>query len=413
LPKGDQPFEVHPDGWRGNFFAAVQRRVGRMHFAQTAAWETTRGIQHRFKAGFEFDDVYSQLYFARRDFEIFDSRGLVESAVRFSGPTSTDIRNQEYGVFVQDRMTLSRQFQIELGLRADRESLIDRTNFGPRAAFAYFPLGTERSKISGGAGIFYDTIILENFQLPHLQRRSTADAPEPATVSIAPGLANPHGIHWNLSWDHEWSPRWVTRINTVHKIGLDQVRVGTTANANDLEVNNSGRSRYRSLELSLDRPIRTNLRLLASYVFSTTKARPSLSMDFPDPSLESLPEVPTSWDVRHRFIGWGYFPFFFKTNASFAMEARSGFPYTTVDNLTQAVGVYNGSRFPTYLTVNASFEREVPTLFGKRLAVRVGVLNLFNHFNPRFVDLNVNSSTPNKFSDSSGRGFVARLRVLK
>jgi hypothetical protein len=47
------------------------------------------------------------------------------------------------------------------------------------------------------------------------------------------------------------------------------------------------------------------------------------------------------------------------------------------------------------------------------MAIRVGVLNMFNRFNPRFVDLNVNSPTFMRFSDSSGRAFVARLRVLE
>ena len=408
LPKGLVPMEAHPEGWRGNFFAEQRGRTSRIHFAQTAAWEKVGVLTHRFKAGFEFDAVDSQLSYERRRFDVFNSAGDVESTVEFFGPTTADVHNREYGLFFQDRIARSKAFQIELGIRADRESIIGRTNLAPRAAFSYLPLGTERSKVSGGIGIFYDNVTLDKLQIPHLQRTSTS------TVGIASHLKNPYGIHWNLSWEQEWAPRWVTRINTIHKHGKDQVRVAAPrADDLNLEVNNSGTARYRAIELSLDRPIRTNLRLLASYVYSTSVGRPSIAMDFPDPALEAVPEAPLAWDVPHRFLGWGYFPFVAGMNASFSMEARTGFPYTHVDNQHHALGAYNASRLPTYFVVNASFEKEVPTFFGKRMAVRVGALNLFNRFNPRFVDANVNSATYGKLSDSTGRGFVARLRILK
>ena len=67
---------------------------------------------------------------------------------------------------------------------------------------------------------------------------------------------------------------------------------------------------------------------------------------------------------------------------------------------------------PVYFVVNVSIEKIVPTVFGKRMAVRVGVLNALNRFNPRFVDTNPGSPTFMKFTDSSGRGLVARLRVV-
>ena len=398
LPKGVRPMEAYPEGWRGNFFIESRSLTKRLHFAQTINWEASK---HRFKTGFEFDDVDSDRYLKRRNFDIFDSDGSVAGHEIFSGPTDANIRNREYGVFFQDRIAAARNLQVELGVRADRESVIGGLNLAPRAAFSYLPLGTVRSKISGGVGVFYDDVPLENLQLPLLQRRNDA------TVGIASNLKDPYGVHWNLSWEQEWATRWVTRINTIQKYGRDQVRVSWPP-----EVNNSGSSRYRALELSLDRPIRTNLRFLASYVVSTDKARPSLSMDFPDPSLEDLQQATVPWDVRHRFLAWGYFPFLAKTNASFSFEARSGFPYTNVDNFNHAVGAYNAARLPAYIVLNASFEREAPTFFNKRLAVRVGVLNLLGRFNPRFIDLNVNSPTFGKFSDSSGRGFVARLRVV-
>jgi outer membrane receptor protein involved in Fe transport len=125
--------------------------------------------------------------------------------------------------------------------------------------------------------------------------------------------------------------------------------------------------------------------------------------------------VPVDWDTPHRFVAWGYFPIPARMNASFSIEARSGFPYTAVDDLNRIAGGYNDRTMPAHFVTNASVEKEIPIPFrrNQRMAFRVGVTNLFNRFNPRFVDANVNSPRFHNFSDSSNRHFVARVRILK
>jgi hypothetical protein len=70
---------------------------------------------------------------------------------------------------------------------------------------------------------------------------------------------------------------------------------------------------------------------------------------------------------------------------------------------------------PAYFVTNASVEKQLPIPLGngKRMAFRVGVTNLFNQFNPRFIDRNVNSPYYMALSDSSSRHFSARVRILK
>jgi outer membrane receptor for ferrienterochelin and colicin len=416
LAKGTAPFEVWPTHWNGNFFADRREDTHRFHAAQTAAWERTwGGMTHRFKAGAEFDQVVADSLAEKRDYRIYDLNGDVLSIIRFEGPNSARVRNEEYGVFAQDRVVFSRAFQMEFGLRADRERVTGRNNLGPRLAFSFLPGEKGTSKISGGAGVFHDTVPLLYLQLPQLQSQVSSDSARAVSTGVSPELTNPHGRHWNVAWEHEWAPRWVSRINFVRKRGYDQVRISavTRAQGFDLVVNNSGISRYSAVEFSLDRPVRTNLRILASYVYSKASGRPSLSMDFPDPGIELVPEGPVDWDVRHRFLSWGYFPFLLNSSASYSIEARSGFPFTAIDKRTLIAGDYNGDRFPIHFVTNFSLEREVPFAFGRRLAVRVGVLNLLNRFNPRYVDTNVNSPTFMEFSDSSARHFVGRLRLVR
>jgi outer membrane receptor for ferrienterochelin and colicin len=416
LAKGVAPFEIRPAAWSGNYYADRRGENERFHLAQTAAWERTqRGVTHRFKAGAEFDHVTSDLQLDKRDFRIYDADGEVLSVVRFAGPDAATIRNRELGFFFQDRMVFSPIFQLELGVRADRESIVGRNNFGPRAGFSFLPRENGKSKISGGVGFFYDNVELINLQLPRMQRRITEGSPAPVWIRVSPTLHNPFGMHWNVAWEHEWAPRWVSRMNLIQKRGYDQVRIAARTHASgfDLAVDNSGSSRYEAIELSLDRPIRTNLRILTSYIYSKTNGRPSISLDFPDPAVENILQAPEDWDSRHRFLSWGYFPFFLKSSASYSIEARSGFPFTTVDKRTLVAGPYNGGRFPMHFVTNFSLEKELPFVFGRRLAVRAGVLNLLNRFNPRYVDTNVNSPTFLGFSDSSARHFVGRLRLVK
>ena len=216
-------------------------------------------------------------------------------------------------------------------------------------------------------------------------------------LSTSPESHNPYGVHWNVGWAQEWAPRCVTRFNYVEKRGHRQVRVATPAAGDGfgLEVNNSGRSLYRAFEMTLDRPIRSHLRFLASYTYFRSEGRPSVLFDFPDPALEDVSLAPTNWDAPHRFVSWGYFPMILQTQGGFTIEARSGLPFTITDALQRSVGSYNAERLPTFFVVNFNVEREIPFPGGRRLAVRVGVTNLLHRFNPRFVDSLQTSSAGN------------------
>lgn len=426
LAKGTEPLEASPQLWMGNYFEDQRSYSERVHASQTVAWDReAAGMTHRFKAGAEFDWVDSNLQLDRRPFTLLDAEGNIQQAVMFTGANFADVHNQEYGAFVQDRIVFSRKLQTEIGIRYDRERVAGRNNVGPRVAFSYLPFGTTRSKISGGVGLFYDNIALQDLLLPDLQRRITTTytnglptaAAAATSVFDSPGLRNPSTLHWNLEWEHEWARRWVSRLDYIQKSGTNQVRLAAlpAATGFNMVFNNSGASEYRAVEIGLDRPIRTNLHILGSYTYSNAKERPSLSFDFPDPAVENFGQAPVAWNTRHRFVGWGYFPLPSNFMVSFAVEARSGFPFTTIDDLNRVVGGYNAQSMPAYFVTNAGIEKEIPIPLsnGKRIAFRIGATNLFNRFNPRFIDANVNSPTFLSMSDSSGRHFTARVRILK
>ncbi|RMG03108.1 MAG: TonB-dependent receptor [Acidobacteria bacterium] len=76
--------------------------------------------------------------------------------------TSSEIKNNYYGIFVQDDWRVRSNVTIGLGLRYERETVLDdNNNFGPRFAIAWNPFPKEsKTVVRFGAGIFYNRVLL-------------------------------------------------------------------------------------------------------------------------------------------------------------------------------------------------------------------------------------------------------------
>jgi outer membrane receptor protein involved in Fe transport len=75
--------------------------------------------------------------------------------------TDSTQKNTYYGLFVQDDWKLFENLNLSLGLRYERETIIDDTNnFGPRFAVAYSPFKDNKTVVRFGGGIFYNRVLL-------------------------------------------------------------------------------------------------------------------------------------------------------------------------------------------------------------------------------------------------------------
>jgi hypothetical protein len=95
----------------------------------------------------------------------FDSAGdflaNTPSRYRQNFLTTSTQHNTYIGVYAQDEWRLKPNLTISYGLRWEDENILrDLNNFGPRVAFAYDPLKTGKTVIRGGAGIFYNRVLL-------------------------------------------------------------------------------------------------------------------------------------------------------------------------------------------------------------------------------------------------------------
>lgn len=75
--------------------------------------------------------------------------------------TDSSISNTYTGFFVQDDWKIREGLSLNLGLRYERETVIDdNNNLGPRLGVAWAPFKSQKGVVRFGAGIFYNRILL-------------------------------------------------------------------------------------------------------------------------------------------------------------------------------------------------------------------------------------------------------------
>jgi hypothetical protein len=178
----------------------------------------------------------------------------------------------------------------------------------------------------------------------------------------------------------------------------------------------SRRCKSARTRASLRRNFRESYMVMGAYTRSRARSNQALDFNVDSPILSAQQPGPYSWDIPNRFLSWGYVPFFkppiiHQTEIAYSMEARTGFPFSTTNNQQQLVGEPGSHRFPEYFSLNVQLEKRFH-LFGYYWALRGGFDNITGHFNPAFVNTDINSPQFLKFGFSEGRPFTSCIRLL-
>jgi len=82
------------------------------------------------------------------------------------GEPEQPIHNTILGAFLQEEWRIRPNLTLSLGVRYDRETLLDRdrNNVGPRLAIAWAPSRSTKTAIRSGIGVFYNRILLRTFE---------------------------------------------------------------------------------------------------------------------------------------------------------------------------------------------------------------------------------------------------------
>jgi hypothetical protein len=94
------------------------------------------------------------------------------------------------------------------------------------------------------------------------------------------------------------------------------------------------------------------------------------------------------------------------------MEARTGFPFSLLNDQHELIGKPSAERYPDYFSLNLQLEKKFH-LFHNYWALRGGFDNITGRCNPYVVNNVVDSSHPiPTFTACQGRAFTSRIRLL-
>jgi hypothetical protein len=119
------------------------------------------------------------------------------------------------------------------------------------------------------------------------------------------------------------------------------------------------------------------------------------------------------WDSPNRYLGTAYLPVprFKQWAIAVLADARSGFPFSVVDQNGTVSGAVNSRRYPSNFDLNVHLERRF-TLHGYRFALRGGLNNVLDRLNPTAVNNTIGSPQFLQFFGHEGRHFVVRIRFF-
>jgi hypothetical protein len=201
------------------------------------------------------------------------------------------------------------------------------------------------------------------------------------------------GLRWSLQVDRRLTKQLTLRAGYLHRFTKHAPIITPTVSNNDggfLVLGSQGISRYSEFQLLA---LYDNSRFhnwTISYVWS--KAQGSLNTadnflgDFPAYVVRENQYGTLPFDITNRFLAYGEVKAPFGLTFIPSLEIRSGFPFSVVNDRLDFVGARNSSRFPWFLSLDATILKSftIPYL-DKKARAGVIIFNLTNHFNPRDV----------------------------
>ncbi|MGZ8845523.1 MAG: TonB-dependent receptor [Pyrinomonadaceae bacterium] len=445
--QGLTPLTILPDGNTGSYFADTRRSVQRVQWQeQYFARSFTLSGQHSLKFGAELDYTKMSGQFDFRPILIRRGDQSLSQRIDFSRPTSLERPMPEFGAFAQDRWVINKKLTIDAGLRFDRNGISRHNNVSPRLSILYLPSGNNRTTLRGGIGLFYDRSPLSSryFEFENLNDDdellnpalldivshssfpvrvvttygtdgvTIIDGPREFANVIRRPLRDARAIRWSLQVDRSLTKHLTLRVGYLQRSTKNEPIIIPRSSA--LVLESRGRSQYRELQVlalfNNQRFHNWNISYVWSRAQGNLNTTDNFLGDFPAFVIRADQFGTLPFDIPHRFLAYGEVKAPFGITIMPALELRSGFPFSFVDERLDFVGPRNRARLPVFLSLDASILKsfKVP-VFDKRVRAGVVVFNITNHFNPRDVQNNIGSLQVGQFFNSLGRSVRGKFEM--
>ncbi len=423
---GDRPFVIAPQTRAGNFFRSTDglgRRlqwIGNLNLAPHE-WHGRHDV--RVGAGVDLID-YSQTAFRRQVF-VRRNDGTLARTIYFDNRPESSRANFELSGFAEDRWSLSDRWLVELGLRFDWDQILRRPLFSPRLASTYMIGGRGETKVSFGAGLFYDAtnlgILANSGNGKRFDQFYDRDGTTPRSDLLVTSfevnehdLTAPRFSNWSVGIEHRLPGAIYLDVEYIGRHGtrgLAYLTPGTGAASGVFELQNERRDRYDGLQFTLRRTFKDTYSVMASYTRSSSRSNVAIEPGFDDPVFSPVAGGPLPWDSPNRFLSWGWMPLPKKFELSYSIDWHDGFPFSVVNEDQRMIGAVNSHRFPVYFAFNLHVERRF-RLLNFEWALRAGFNNITDHKNAALVDNNIDSPFFLTYQAIQGRTFTGRVRFL-
>ncbi len=400
---GRSPMVYGVETQSGSFFNDQEREVTSQQWVEALSLSHKLGVgEHVFKAGIDMQRSQYQGFSLSRPVEIRRLDGSLAERTVFGPRTEQDVSGKELALFAQDRWHLGPRATLELGFRVDRDPVVERLNYSPRAGVALSVLPEGRAIVRGGFGKFVQSTPLNVEAFPSFEPYTVSRFPLnqlPSTVTfrnITDGdLRTPESTVGNVEWDQRFGRRSLVKLAFMRRHGSHEYIVSPDPTRGEARLTSTGTSAYRELEATTRYLGGGRRDVTISYVWARGQADLNNYDQFfgnlrnPIVRANEHNLIPT--DVRHRLVVRGTFGLPGQWDFAPVLELRSGFPWSAVDEFQDFVGARNrAGRLPPVRTLDFSLAR--PWQFRKyRFRAGLRVYNLIGASAERDVQSNVTS----------------------
>ena len=430
------PYEYTPELTEGTYFENLSGRSQRLEGTAALYLPPKQWLgQHDVKAGLDVDRIAYDQRQTRMPVSYLREDGTLERQSVFEAAPAFTMHNGEIGAYVQDRWQpakgWARGLFIEPGLRFDWDEIVRKPLFAPRLAAVYTPGDKDATKISAGIGLYYEHTQLEYLAQTHAGIRSDTYYAADGTTPTGPAeeteftadeslLHEPRALNWSVGVERKLPWAIYAGANFMEKRTTDIFafanQSGAAALTGDYLLTNGREDHYRSEEFDARKLFANGYSVFVSYTRSSTRTNAALDY-LPTPSpLGSQQSGPLPWDVPNRIISWGWLPVPLKMlkkrwDFVYALDEHTGFPYTAVNAAQQVVGTAGGQRFPEFVNFSPGLEWKFH-FRGQYWGLRGVMENATDSGNPAVVNNVVDSPEFGTFSETQGRAFTARIRLI-
>ena len=411
LPQGDSFYQVTPFTRGGNFYDNSTQRSRRGQLLANLFLPSLG--RHQWKVGVDLDRLNYWQDNQRTGIDVYNLSGALVRQTIFGGSGLLSQAGFEASWYAVDDWKIRPDVLIEYGIRQDWDELLHRAAFSPRASVAWAPFGSKDMKISAGYAVVRDATPLELFARSRDQFAiDTFPSGPPLLTSFEntnPHLKFPLYQNWTLGFERRLPRKIDLTVTGLRKRGNNGLAY-MPAGPGLYNLTNGRRDSYDAVEFAVRQRFGETYEWMASYTRSRAESNAVIDVTVDQPLQIFDNSGPLRWDTPNRFLTWGYLPTRWRSWAvAYSMEARTGFPYSPVNDLGQITEAVDSQRFPLFFSLNVHPEWKF-TAFKYRFALRGGLNNLTDHRNPNVAQ--TIPGLPVRFYGSEGRHFVVRIRWL-